>query len=207
MAVDHDLIVGRLALERGYITQEQLRECLDIQRAEAAAKDADRTKGRTAGRPLGVILHSRGYLTDEQLTELLEARQKHIEVLQQLRRIESSELVLGQWLVQMGCCTQLQVNKALEIQRKLAEQGVTPLPRLGEILVEQGFVDAAKVQEALRQQKKSVMVCNGCGARFNIVGVDEGRQYRCRKCGHVLRTVQIPEGLRVDETSHGDEEG
>ncbi len=206
MASDSDLIVGRLALQRGYITEEQLRECLDLQRGEMFQEDPNRTKGRTALRPLGVILVSRGYLTDAQLTELLEAKRQQLETLRELRLIEKSELMLGQWLVEMGCCTQLQINKALEIQRKLAEHGVAPLPRLGGILVEHGFVDAAKVQEALRQQSKSLMVCDGCGARFNVVGVRQDRQYRCRKCGHLLRNVTLPEGLRVDETAHGEED-
>jgi len=35
----------------------------------------------------------------------------------------------------------LQINKCLEIQLKMAEKGVSPIPRLGELLVEHGFVD------------------------------------------------------------------
>ena len=61
------LLLGKMLLERGLITAEQLREAL-----------ADRAQGMRQGtaRPLGVILVAKGFLSDTQLVQLL-AEQAH----------------------------------------------------------------------------------------------------------------------------------
>ena len=66
-----------------------------------------------------------------------------------------SDLEFGQLLVKLNKATQNQVNKCLEIQEKMAVQGRTPVPRLGELLVSHGYVDAKTVDEVLGLQKGS----------------------------------------------------
>jgi len=57
--------IGELALRRGYITEEQLMDCLHTQ--------ADQMKVKGAPPRLGEILISKGYIDPEQLDELLTA--------------------------------------------------------------------------------------------------------------------------------------
>jgi hypothetical protein len=64
-----------------------------------------------------------------------------------------SDLEFGQLLVKLNKATQNQVNKCLEIQAKIAAGGKSPVPRLGELLVSHGYVDAKTVQEVLDLQK------------------------------------------------------
>jgi serine/threonine-protein kinase len=63
--VSRDARIGKLALERGWVTPLQLREALSEQWAEVES-------GRGRTRSLGAILVSKGILTDRQLDELLE---------------------------------------------------------------------------------------------------------------------------------------
>jgi hypothetical protein len=65
----------------------------------------------------------------------------------------AGDLEFGQLLVKLNKATQNQVNKCLELQHKIAADGKGPVPRLGELLVSHGFVDAQTVQEVLALQK------------------------------------------------------
>ena len=63
MPYSTDGLVGKLALQKGMISAEQLKDCLAEQ---AALQKAGRN------RPLGVIMVSRGLMKDEDLLGLLE---------------------------------------------------------------------------------------------------------------------------------------
>jgi len=195
--------LGKLAIEHGWITYDQLTQCIRAQEREALGEDPDKTMGRGGGRPLGVIMTSMGLITDQQLVDLYEEQRHRIEALRSYRLIEKGENMLGQLLVGQGHCTQNQINKCLEQQRRMAEQGVTPVPRLGELLVEHGFVDAATIRDLLGQQQKTIMYCAGCNASYNVVGVKPGRQYKCRKCGAILIAKDYLDTLKADETALG----
>lgn len=62
-----DLAIGQIALQRGYVTPEQLSTAL----AEQANGIA---KGRKVARSLGNILVGKGYITGEQLSAILRER-------------------------------------------------------------------------------------------------------------------------------------
>ena len=64
-----------------------------------------------------------------------------------------NDLEFGQLLVKLNKATQNQVNKCLEIQAKIAAGGKDPVPRLGELLVSHGYVDARTVDEVLNLQR------------------------------------------------------
>jgi len=68
--------------------------------------------------------------------------------------VTPEELEIGQLLVKHNRATQNQINKCLEIQDKLAREGKTPLPRLGELLVSHGYVDAGTIEELVRLQRR-----------------------------------------------------
>src|SRR6185503_3452889 len=62
-----DGLVGKLALQKGMVSQAQLKDCL----AEQAALQKSGQK-----RPLGVIMVGRGLMKDEDLLTLLEEQRK-----------------------------------------------------------------------------------------------------------------------------------
>ncbi len=69
------------------------------------------------------------------------------------QRAAGGDLEFGQLLVKLNKATQNQVNKCLELQARIASQGTRPVPRLGELLVSHGYVDAQTVQDVLNLQK------------------------------------------------------
>jgi len=56
-------LFGKIAVEKGFITPEQVLRCLDVQRGEV--------KAGKPPRPLGSILVSEGFLTEAQTEEIL----------------------------------------------------------------------------------------------------------------------------------------
>lgn len=205
MAVrEEELMLGKIAIERGLISYDQLNGCIRQQEREVLEGDPNMTVGRkTQGRPLGVIMVAQGIITDAQLLELYEEKRKRIEALRQYKLIEKGELMLGQLLIKFNKATANQVNKCLEVQRKMAEQGVSPVPRIGEILVSHGFVDQETIKAVLQHQNKKIMFCVGCNMTYNVVGVEDGRQYKCRKCGAILMAKDYLDTLKADETALG----
>ena len=75
-----------------------------------------------------------------------------METMTDLKPAAGSDLEFGQLLVTLNKATQNQVNKCLELQAKFAAEGKNPVPRLGELLVSHGYVDAKTIEEILKIQ-------------------------------------------------------
>jgi len=138
-----DALLGRIAVERGLITESQLEAAL---RAQGASPEAQR--------PLDSILKEQGLLTDHQLGDLSLERDRRMKTMTLYDEMARGELEFGQLLVKHNRATQNQVNKCLEIQQKLAGEGRQPVPRLGELMVSHGYVDERTVQDMLKIQHK-----------------------------------------------------
>lgn len=192
-----DMVLGRIALERGWLTPKQLEECYQAQ--HAALKNPDQAVGHGALRPLIGVLIERGLIGEQQATDLLEEQNRRLGLMEDYERLARSELGLGQLLVKHGKATQIQINKCLEIQQKLAEQGKSPVPRLGELLVQHGYVDAKTIQEILKYQRKELLICTNCTKQFNVIGVERGKTYRCNGCGGIMVTQDMLKSLRSDD--------
>lgn len=119
--MDHQL--GQTLISRGLITQEQLREALGIQEQQPELR-------------VGEILFSLGYLNFGQLDAILVEVHQDIrigqlllvrefitrdELDQALLRQEQSGEKLGMILVKLGKCTESQIERVLEEQRRFRE--------------------------------------------------------------------------------------
>jgi len=184
-----DAILGRLAIEKGLLSEKQIRECLRDSRASRKS--------------LEEILLARGLIRPGDLEGLLRERERRFPSGASAPAEPEQDYLFGQLLVKLNKATQLQINKCLEIQRRRAEQGVRPIPRLGELLVEHGYVDRATVAEILRLQDKRMFACTGCGRQVNVLDTEGERTYRCGDCGGTLVRRDRPESLRADETFFG----
>jgi hypothetical protein len=198
-----DLLLGQIAVEKGYVTKAQLAEVMKAQ-SGGGTHDPNATVNPTKGtRPLGTLLLSKGYLKEQQLVELLEEQTRRLEAIKNVQKLQKVEYLFGQLLVKNNLATMLQINKCLEIQLKMAEKGVNPIPRLGELLVEHGFVDKKTVADVLKMQDKDILFCTGCGRQYNVVGLEDGKAYKCKECGGVMLRRALLDSLRADETTFG----
>lgn len=201
-----DLLLGQLAIEKGLITAAQLSEVMKEQQdgtkvdPNATVSPSSSTK---TSRPLGTLLLAKGIIKEQDLVALLEEQSRRLESVKNVQKMQKVEYLFGQLLVKYNLATMLQINKCLEIQLKMAEKGVTPIPRLGELLVEHGFVDKKTVTDVLKMQDKDVLFCTGCGRQYNVVGLEEGKAYKCKECGGVMLKRALLESLKADETAFG----
>ena len=85
----------------------------------------------------------------------------------------------------------------------MAEKGTMPIPRVGELLVEHGFVDRKTVADVLKLQSKNVLYCTACARQYNVVGLEEGRAYRCKECGGVMLRREVLDTLKAEDTMFG----
>jgi predicted RNA-binding Zn-ribbon protein involved in translation (DUF1610 family) len=187
-----DLVLGEIAVAKGLVTRARLEECMQVQRENGNDR-----------RPLGEILLERGLITKRDLDGLLAAQEERLKALEEYKKMQKVEYLFGQLLVKTNKATQLQINKCLVKQQELAEKGAKPLPRLGELLVEHGFVDRETVAEILRMQDKDLLFCTGCGRQFNVLATERGKVYRCKECGGTMVRKSLLDSLRAEDTTFG----
>jgi predicted RNA-binding Zn-ribbon protein involved in translation (DUF1610 family) len=198
-----DLLLGQLAVEKGFVTKAQLADLMKEQHGGGIVDPNATVNPSKSVRPLGTLLLSKGYLKEKDLVALLEEQSRRLEAVKNVQKLQKVDYLFGQLLVKNNLATMLQINKCLEIQIKMAEKGVTPIPRLGELLVEHGFVDKKTVGDVLKMQDKDILFCTGCGRQYNVVGLEEGKAYKCKECGGVMLRRALLESLRADETTFG----
>lgn len=184
-----DALLGRMAVEKGLISQAQL---------EASLREQERSPDT-----LGEILVRQGTLKVDELRSLLVEQESRVQALDDFQSLQKVEYLFGQILVRYDFATQLQINKCLEIQLKMAEKGSKTIPRLGELLVEHGFVDKNTVADVLKMQTKNLLHCTACGRQFNVVGLEEGKAYRCKDCGGVMLRREVLDSLAAEDTLFG----
>lgn len=197
-----DLLLGQLAIEKGFLTQAQLAELMKEQ-GNPTSDPMATAKASPGARPLGTLMLSRGLIKEQDLVGLLEEQNRRLEAIRNCQKLQKVEYLFGQLLVKYNLATMLQINKCLEIQLKMAEKGQTPIPRLGELLVEHGFVDKKTVADVLKMQDKDILFCTGCGRQYNVVGIEDGKAYKCKECGGVMLRRELLDSLKVDETAFG----
>ena len=202
MTTPKDQSLGKLAVSKGLISPEQLNECIQLQKKLPEDPEQTAGSGENLG-PLEKVMLDQGLLTEAQLTELMDERNRHVAAAEDYRKIEEAEYLSGQLLVKLNKATQNQVNKCLELQDKMAREGADRIPRLGELLVEHGFVDGETIRNILKLQNKDILFCTNCNKQYNVVGVEEGKTYRCRGCGGILLPKTLLDTLSVDETTFG----
>jgi hypothetical protein len=124
--------LGRLLVERGVITREQLEVALSMQRAQ--------------GGMLGEILTARGWVTPLSMAAALARQQDEPEETpHELAGRGERWQPLGALLVDRGLLTEVELKQALALQ---AETGGF----LGEILVQQGWISTSNLVVALAAQ-------------------------------------------------------
>lgn len=123
--------LGRLLVERGVISQEQLDAALAVQRKQ--------------GGMLGEILTSRGWVTPLSIAAAIAKQKVDAPEAQPSRGRGTGWKPLGTLLVEKGLVTDVQLKQALAVQ---SESGGF----LGEILVDQGWLAASDLVLALAAQ-------------------------------------------------------
>ena len=159
MAVHSDILLGRIALERGWVTQEQLSSCLKEQ-ASVSTREAA---------PLGEILLKQAHLTPSQVEDLLEEQKRRLSDVVDLEDAEMEDALLGQLLIKQGLVTERQIYECLRLQAERSGSQKESFS-LGEILVEKKAKKEAAAAEPARWNGEGVEEEGERGKRWGRVG-------------------------------------
>ncbi len=187
-----ETLFGRIAVELGFITAKQLLECV---REQGLSNPRKR---------IGQIMLEKGYLTQEQIEEILKVQKQNLEARTKHPEARLQDSIIGRLIVQLGYASEEQVNEALRIQALREERGI--FCRLGEIVVEKGWMTAQQVIDVLKKQNKQLMACPFCKRRYNVVNYDPRLTYYCKYCKQELQLPHEIESPGADTTLFIDEE-
>jgi len=128
-----DKTFGDIALERGFITQEQLEWALKIQ--------TDEDISEVEHRPIGRILLNEGFISLQQVGEILKSLDKLHE--------EKTDKTFGDIALEKGFITKDQLEMALKMQTD--EFGLTGNRRsIGRILLNEGWITLQQIGEVIK---------------------------------------------------------
>jgi len=186
-----ETIVGKVCVERGWVTRDQLVDCL-----RQVATTMDTPSPDSSSSRLSDMLVARGLVTADQIAALREEVSRILATDSAYTVVRRGDTSLGQILVSAGACSKEQVIEALSIQQHLADKG-GPAPRLGEILLQKGQVTFAAIEQALESQNgKTLLHCVSCRSQYAVLDFSPKRKYLCKKCaGSLLPPGELPPGI------------
>ncbi len=156
--------LGRLALSRGFCTEQQLVECM-YEWGKASS-----------GSSLLTLLVEKGYVTPEQEAQLL-GKEPGAKPSPPKKKGEG---FFGDIAVRKGFTTRERLNECLEEQKK---KGIP----LGALMVMKGYLTLKQVEEITGAQKTKIVHCPGCKLAFSLKTVTESAKVACPKCKKPLR--------------------
>jgi tetratricopeptide (TPR) repeat protein len=174
MTTHSDFLIGRIALERGLLSVEQLAECLNDQRGAPAS-------------PLGAIMLRKGLIRQGELDSLIDEHKRRLADALELSDPKLEDALLGRLLIKQGLVKEAQLYECLRASAEVAEKG-EKAPRLGELLVRKGFLSTDAVDRLVfpPARKEGGLYCPACKAHFSTVGADPGKKVACKQCGGPL---------------------
>lgn len=178
MGPQEDNLFGRIALKQGYATPDQIEECVGVQ-------DQSPTS-----RLLGAILVERGYMTHEQLRKVMILQKQAMSTPAKDEIERQADVSFGYIAVQCGYVTSEQVYECVHEQVQLARKGL--YFRLGEVFITRQYMTPEDVSRVLELQQDYMIVCDGCGTRYNALRYEPGETIDCSNCE---APVQIPHRL------------
>ncbi|MBI2933491.1 MAG: SUMF1/EgtB/PvdO family nonheme iron enzyme [Planctomycetes bacterium] len=164
-----DKIVARLAVERGWVTEEKVQSFLR-ELGDAVAPGS-----------LARLLHERGLLDDTQQRTLTSEQSRQMRVLERYGDVRSADYAFGRHLLEEGLLEGSGLEEAMRRQEADREGG--KVRRLATILVEQGTLDRATLLAALHEMEISVLVCATCATKAGVESVLRGPPMACGTCG------------------------
>jgi serine/threonine protein kinase/formylglycine-generating enzyme required for sulfatase activity len=173
--VQSEVLLGKVLLDKGILTREQLEKALSLQI-------------RQTGKTLPHVLVSEGLVTREALRSAMADAQMQGRRRTGKDRRKKEDEKLGALAVEMGFTSPAEVEQTLSLRNALEAHGI--YKDLGELLFEKGHINRSQFDSLLAELKlrymREVQTCPDCGKKYNVAGLEPGRQFRCRVCQTVM---------------------
>lgn len=194
MLRDEEILYGKIAIKKGFITRKELKEVLRRQQEEENPP------------PIGEILLDAGMLTQDQHEIVLRLQEQNLENFDPLTKEKNKENLFGQLAVERGYLDEETLQEVIKKKDLLAKKGQRI--RLGELLVREGLMTSDQVHELLEDQDKRLMSCQNCDRQYNVALPPRTEQrLSCPECGGDLRTVEEHEKKEESDLSATDTVG
>lgn len=179
-------VLARICLEHGWAGRAEIADAVRARSQEGASTS------------LADHLVARGVLTAAQ-AEILQKEAGEVTKSGRYADVREDDTGIGQILVQTGAAAPQHVEEALAAQKASATAQAV-VPRLGEILIEKGYVTYASLQTALVKQSKLLrLTCRSCGTRCSAEPA-QGKVYVCPTCaGPLSDSTRMPAVADVPE--------
>ncbi len=112
MASRTDLLLGQIALDKGFISQDQLDECLHAQEKSPQWKQ------------LGMIFLDRDFISEEDLEIVLEIQRKNLDKTVDNLELKLKDVLFGRIVISNRLATQGQVNECLRELERIERMGM-----------------------------------------------------------------------------------
>lgn len=190
-----DSLFGRIAMGMGYVTPEQLTECVEEQH-NIHIMSSDNKEGDSPR--LGEIMSAKGIITNEQLDEVLVLQEAMLNKRTTPKDASLGEMLLGQVAVREGFIGRRQAERCLRIQAHENDTGIHR--RLGKIMLDEGYLKPEDLLLLLKMQNRTLMQCVSCRVKYNVEGFEEGKQFICKHCGSSLEICTDKNQVAADDT-------
>jgi hypothetical protein len=177
MPSDNNILFGKIAVKKGFLTPERVKECIAEQQTSANH------------RYLGSICIEKGYLSPIQLSQILYHQQRNLDSAPSYSEKPKSQMILGRLILKSNLATGYDVNAALRRQAESEEQGI--YRKLGELLLEQGVLGVEDLANLLDIQGKKIGRCPCTRAQYNVPSANR-RKTLCPVCLKPLALVKNP---------------
>jgi hypothetical protein len=170
----YEKVLARLCLEHGWAEGPAIAEAVRARGQDSAAQASS----------LASWLVTRQVLTAEQ-ADVLQSEVHVVTKSGRFAEVREDDTLIGRLLVESGAAAPERIEEALAIQKASATNLAT-VPRLGEILIEKGYITFAALREALARQSRFVRLsCTACASKFSAEPAP-GKVYACPKCASPL---------------------
>lgn len=197
----YDRLLGMLAVEKRWISEKQLKQCLN------ALEFAENSS-------LASILLSKNYLTSAQIDRLIkevnpDSSPEPIEPTQEKTKtkVVRNQRRFGDIAIESHFISLSQVERSLQEQSKYLERGVK-IP-IGQILYRLNFLTLPQLKKLLQSQLSQTLYCKRCKITKVISNYNPNSLYPCEKCG--LDLIEVYESKKnepepaVDDTDDDDD--
>ena len=169
-----EVLFGKIALDKGYVTSRQLEDAVDSQQAPLQGV-----------RKLGELMMEKGYLEATQRDEILEAQSRSLaEPHPRLRDCTVGDALFGHIARKSDFLTDEQLNLCLCEQERLRSAGLNV--RLGEVCVHLGLLSEAQCIGLIEMQGMEIQLCPRCQCRYNAPLDREGLVISCPSCSEPM---------------------
>lgn len=183
-------LLGMMAVEKRFITEKQLTECLNT----IELFQTDRT--------LEQVFLDKEYLTKPQIDRLRQQLQASTEV--KMEEKPNTQIRFGDIAIEQNMIDTDQLNNALQEQKVYHERAMKV--QIGQILYKKGLLTMAQVGRILESQLKKVLYCKGCKTTTVINSYIPSKIYQCEKCQLDLIEAKVKKAAKQEKQKKEDDE-